>query len=55
LENHDKALAKSVDLISDCDVILPSQIGPSTSKALLSCGVKSYSVLNFMIEKALKN
>jgi predicted Fe-Mo cluster-binding NifX family protein len=54
LENHDKALAKSVDLISDCDVILPSQIGPSTSKALLSCGVKSYSVLNFMIEKALK-
>lgn len=54
LENHDKALAKSVNLISDCDVALASQIGPSASKALLSCEVKSYSVPNFTIEKVLK-
>ena len=54
LENHDKALAKSVDLISDCDVVLASQIGPSASKALLSCEVQSYSIPGLLIEKALK-
>ena len=54
LENHDKALAKSVDLISDCDVVLTSQIGPSASKALLSYEVQAYSIPGFMIEKALK-
>jgi predicted Fe-Mo cluster-binding NifX family protein len=54
LENHDKALAKSVDLISDCDVVLASQIGPSASKALLSCRVQSYSIHGLLIGKALK-
>ncbi len=53
LENHDKALAKSVNLISDCDVVLASQIGPSASKALLSCNVQSYSIPGLLIEKAL--
>ncbi|WP_424354728.1 NifB/NifX family molybdenum-iron cluster-binding protein [Methanobacterium sp. MBAC-LM] len=54
LENHDNALAKSVDLISDCDVVLASQIGPSASKAILSCSVQSYSIRGLLIEKALK-
>jgi Uncharacterized conserved protein len=53
LENHDQALAKSVDLISDCDVVLASQIGPSASQALLSCNVQSYSIPGLLIEKAL--
>ena len=53
LENHDEALLKSVNLISDCDVVLASQIGPSASKALLSCEVQSYSIPGLLIEKAL--
>ncbi|MGB9977861.1 NifB/NifX family molybdenum-iron cluster-binding protein [Methanobacterium sp.] len=54
LENHDNALAKSADLISDCNVVLASQIGPGAVKALLSCKVKPYSIPDFLIEKALK-
>ncbi|HEX3013301.1 MAG TPA: NifB/NifX family molybdenum-iron cluster-binding protein [Methanobacterium sp.] len=53
-ENHDNALAKSVDLISDCDVVLASQIGPGAVKALLSCKIRPYSIPNLLIEKALK-
>ena len=54
LENHDNALAKSVDLISDCNVVLVSQIGSGAVKALLSCELQSYSIPGLQIEKALK-
>ncbi len=54
LENHDKALAKSADLISDCNLVLASHIGPGAVKTLLSYKIKPYSTPDLMIEKALK-
>ena len=54
LENHDNALARSVNLISDCNAVLASQIGPGAIKALLSCKVRPYAIPDLMIEKALK-
>lgn len=54
LEDHDNALARSVDLISDCEVVLASQIGPGAVKALLSCKIQPYNVPNLLIENALK-
>ena len=54
LEDHDNALARSVDLISDCNVALASQIGPGAVKALLSCKIRPYAIPDLLIEKALK-
>jgi len=54
LEDHDNALAKSADLISDCDVVLASQIGHGAVKILLSCKIQPYAVSNLLIENALK-
>lgn len=54
LENHHNALAKSADLISDCEVVLASQIGPGAIKTLLSCKIQPYTVPNLLIKDALK-
>ncbi len=54
LENHNNALARSADLISDCKVALASQIGIGAVKTLLSCKIQPYSVSNLRIENALK-
>lgn len=54
LEDHDNAIAKSVNLISDCDVVLASQIGPGAVKTLLSCQIRPYAVHDLLIENALK-
>jgi predicted Fe-Mo cluster-binding NifX family protein len=54
LEDHDNAIERSVNLISDCDVVLASQIGPGAVKILLSCQIQPYGVPNLLIENALK-
>lgn len=52
-EHHDDRLARSVDLLSDCRVVLASQIGPGAAKFLLSRGIQPYVLPDF-IEDALK-
>ncbi|OPY58379.1 MAG: FeMo cofactor biosynthesis protein NifB [Pelotomaculum sp. PtaU1.Bin035] len=46
-------LARTVDLISDCRVVLVSQIGPGAIDALLSRGIQPHVIPDF-IEDALK-
>lgn len=44
---------KNIDLISDCDVLLVSQIGPGAIKKLLKKGVKPL-IMPLFIEDALQ-
>ena len=52
-EEHDEnAMQKTVDLLSDCRVVLVSQIGPGAEQALRVKGVQAYAIGDF-IDKAL--
>ncbi|HBC94492.1 MAG TPA: dinitrogenase iron-molybdenum cofactor biosynthesis protein [Pelotomaculum sp.] len=51
--HDDGLLAKSIDLIADCQGVLVSQIGPGASAALQARGVKPFVVPDF-IDNALK-
>ncbi len=49
----DEAMARSVELISDCDAVLASQIGPGAVNALAARGIEAYVAPTF-IDQALK-
>ena len=49
----DEAMARSAELISDCEVLLASQIGPAAVNALASYGIEAYMAPTF-IDTALK-
>ena len=49
----DEAMAGSAELISDCETVLASQIGPAAVNALASYEVEVYMAPNF-IDTALK-
>lgn len=52
LADHDNIVARSTNLISDCEILLVSQIGPGAIKALLSRKIQPYAVSNMLIETA---
>lgn len=47
-EHDDRLLEKTVDLISDCKVVLACQIGPGASDILLARGIHPYSRPGFI-------
>ena len=49
----DEAMAGSAELISDCEALLASQIGPAAVNALASYGIEAYMAPTF-IDTALK-
>lgn len=51
-EHDDDRLKKAVDLISDCQMVLVSQIGPGAAQTLLARGIQPYVIPDF-IEDAL--
>jgi nitrogen fixation protein NifX len=53
LENHDKILERSINLILDCNTVLASQIGPKATHKLFCHGIQSYMIDN-LIDDALR-
>jgi len=54
VERHnDLSMEESIELISDCQVVLASQIGPGAIDILLANGIEPYMAPTF-IEDALK-
>lgn len=51
-EHHEDAMTKTVELLSDCRVVLVSQIGPGAVEALRRKGIQAFAVPVF-IEEAL--
>ncbi len=49
----DEAMERSVELISDCEAVLASQMGPGAVNALASHGIEAYAAPAF-IDVALK-
>lgn len=52
-EHHDDLLLAMVDLVSDCQIILVSQIGPGAIQALREKGIEPHITSEF-IDEALK-
>ncbi len=50
----DEAMIISVELISDCEAVLASQIGPGAVNALAARGIEAYVAPTF-IDQALKH
>jgi len=54
VEGHtEDAMTRSVKLISDCDAVLASQIGPAAVDVLVDNGIEPYMAPTF-IDEALK-
>lgn len=49
-DHHEDLLIKTVELLSDCQAILVSQIGPGAMEALALKGIKSYVIPDFIDE-----
>ena len=58
VEGHDSSIYDSIDLISDCDGVLVSQIGPGASQYLLNNGIQPLIMPGFIdeiLDKISKN
>lgn len=53
MEHSPNGLAETIDLISDCRVVLVCRIGPAAEQQLMDRGIRSYMSGDF-IEDALK-
>ena len=53
VEGHDSSIYDSIDLISDCDGVLVSQIGPGASDLLIEKGIQPI-IIPMLITDALK-
>jgi nitrogen fixation protein NifX len=51
-EHGDVQMANTVELLSDCRIVLVSQIGPGAEQKLNARGIRAYSIPDF-IDKAL--
>ncbi|MDS1030214.1 NifB/NifX family molybdenum-iron cluster-binding protein [Bacillota bacterium LX-D] len=51
-EHGEDQMEKTINLLSDCSIVLVSQIGPGAERKLQAKGMRSYSVPDF-IEDAL--
>jgi predicted Fe-Mo cluster-binding NifX family protein len=51
-ETHDSQLARSADLVADCDSVLAARIGPGAVQRLNDRGVEAYA-MHALIEDAL--
>ncbi len=53
VEGHDSSIEDSLDLISDCDGVLVSQVGPGAADMLISRGIQPI-IIPMLIDDALK-
>ncbi len=53
IEGHDSLIEDSINLISDCDGVLVSQIGPGAADMLIEKGVQPV-IIPMLIDDALK-
>lgn len=53
VEGHDSTIEYSLDLISDCDGVLVSQVGPGAADLLIERGIQPI-VIPMLIDDALK-
>lgn len=53
VEGHDYSIEDSLDLISDCDGVLVSQVGPGAADKLIERGIQPI-IIPMLIEDALK-
>ncbi|MGZ7159538.1 MAG: NifB/NifX family molybdenum-iron cluster-binding protein [Methanobacterium sp.] len=53
VEGHDSTIDDSMDIISDCDAVLVSQVGPGAADLLIERGIQPI-VIPMLIEDALK-
>lgn len=53
VEGHDSSIQDSLDLISDCDGVLVSQVGPGAADMLIERGVQPI-IIPMLIDDALK-
>jgi predicted Fe-Mo cluster-binding NifX family protein len=51
-DRHDSLLARSADLLSDCDAVLAARIGPGAVRSLSERGVEAYA-MHALVEDAL--
>jgi predicted Fe-Mo cluster-binding NifX family protein len=53
VEGHDSTIEDTLDLISDCDGVLVSQVGPGAADRLIERGIQPI-IIPMFIEDALK-
>jgi len=53
VEGHDSTLEDSINLISDCEGVLVSQVGPGAAEALVSHGIQPI-IIPMLIDDAIK-
>ena len=52
-EHHEDDMRRTAELLSDCNTVLSSQIGPGAEQILREKGITAYSITDF-IDRALK-
>ncbi len=53
VEGHDSSIEDTLDLISDCDGVLVSQVGPGAADKLIERGIQPI-IIPMLIDEAIK-